>query len=48
MAVCRECGNEKEVDWVGWCDDCLKEMERWVDEKEKEGKSAYGLEGWDE
>jgi NMD protein affecting ribosome stability and mRNA decay len=35
MAVCRECGREKDVDWAGWCDDCLSDLERYVEDREK-------------
>lgn len=47
MATCKECGREKEVDWIGWCNDCNDDAKKWVEEKEEEGKSGYGLFGWD-
>lgn len=44
---CKECGMYKEVDMLGhWCEDCLEDLNLWVEEKEREGKSAYGLKGW--
>lgn len=48
IGKCKECGSIRLLDWVGWCRNCTDDLEAWVEEMEEEGKSAYGLEGWDD